>query len=99
MKHLKDVHPIIRAGLSTGAGIEKLRRDSDRHKTICAKVAQMIYQDLQPCSIVDDIGFKELIAELEPRFQLPSRTTFSRTIIPEKYAELEVCIMIYYSYT
>lgn len=34
---------------------------------------------------MEDEGFKELIAGFDPSYKLPSRTTLSRTILPEKY--------------
>ena len=38
-------------------------------------------------SFVDDKGFKELhvMQQLEPRYEIPHRTTFSRSIIPSIY--------------
>lgn len=58
-----------------------------RSKRITKAIAHMIACDLQPYSIVEDRGFKNLITILEPRYQLPSRTTFSRILIPKIYQE------------
>jgi len=41
--------------------------------------------DYQPYSVVENRGFRELMAVVEPRYQLPSRTTFSRHLLPELY--------------
>ncbi|KAJ8868933.1 hypothetical protein PR048_030474 [Dryococelus australis] len=42
----------------------------------------MMAIDYQPYSIVEDAGFKSLVEVLEPKHNIPSRTTFSRAIIP-----------------
>ena len=54
-----------------------------RAKAITYRVAEMIATDLQPFSIVSDVGFERLLAELEPRYVLPSRRQFSEVLIPE----------------
>lgn len=43
--------------------------------------------DLQPFSIVSDRGFRKLINELEPSYVIPSRPTFSESLMPAKYEE------------
>lgn len=48
-------------------------------------ILNLIIKDLQPFSIVEDEGFKELIAGFDSSYKLPSRTTLSRTLLPEKY--------------
>lgn len=48
----------------------------------------MIVKDMQPFSIVDDEGFKEFIAELEPSYTLPSRSTLSRSMLPSVYEDV-----------
>ena len=49
----------------------------------------MIAIDLQPFSIVEDVGFCRLIADLEPRYSLPSRRYLSEVVIPEIYAKVK----------
>ncbi|XP_017888665.1 zinc finger BED domain-containing protein 1-like, partial [Ceratina calcarata] len=56
-------------------------------------VVTMICQDLQPLSIVDDKGFIELLRELEPRYQFPSRNTLRHTILPQVYKSVKDLIM------
>lgn len=53
-------------------------------------VLKMIVRDLQPFSVVDDAGFKELIGALCPSYVLPSRTTLSRQYLPSRYADMEI---------
>ena len=47
----------------------------------------MMIHDFQPYSFVEDRGFSELMHQLEPRYQIPHRTTFSRSVIPSLYKE------------
>ncbi|CAH1106833.1 unnamed protein product [Psylliodes chrysocephalus] len=47
----------------------------------------MIVKDLQPLSIVEDRGFRELIGGLEPSFVIPSRFTLTNLFLPQKYEQ------------
>ena len=47
--------------------------DNSKARKITRKVAEMIALDVQPISIVEDSGFKELLTTIEPRYCLPSR--------------------------
>ncbi len=48
-------------------------------------VGKMIAVDMLPYDFVEGRGFRELMALLEPQYQVPSRTTFSRSVIPDLY--------------
>lgn len=45
----------------------------------------MIAYDLHSYSLVSEPSFPNLLQILEPRYNVPSRTTFSRSIIPDLY--------------
>ena len=47
----------------------------------------MMIHDFQPYSFVEDRGFSEQMQQLEPRYQIPHRTTFSTSIVPSMYKE------------
>ena len=49
----------------------------------------MIVLDLQAAMIVEDRGFKRLIATLDPRYQLPNHHKLMRDLLPVKY---ESCV-------
>ncbi|XP_050062310.1 E3 SUMO-protein ligase ZBED1-like [Aphis gossypii] len=49
----------------------------------------MIAEDLQPLSIVENSGFQNMIKLLDSRYQIPSRRSLSRTIIPEIYENVK----------
>ena len=54
--------------------------DNSNSRTITRKIAELIVQplDVQPISIVEDTGFKELLKTLEPRYRVPSRVVYSK---------------------
>ena len=55
---------------------------SPKHKAVERKILKMMVTDFTPFSIVDSPGFFELVAHLEPRFEMPCRSTFRRRITP-----------------
>ena len=65
-----------------------LARDNPRSMEITRLIGNMMALDNQPFSVVEDVGFKRVIRYLEPRFQIPSRTYFSRTYIPDLYKRM-----------
>lgn len=44
---------------------------------------EFISVDIQPLSVVDNIGFRRLINSLQPRYKLPSRWFFTNTLMPD----------------
>jgi hypothetical protein len=44
---------------------------------------------MQPLSVVENEGFIELVKVLDPRYQLPSRSTITRSLLPKKYERLK----------
>ena len=48
--------------------------------------------DIQPYSIVEDVGFKSLVGLLEPRYIMPSRKYFSEKIIPDMYITVRALV-------
>lgn len=60
----------------------------------------MMVKDMQPYNIVNDEGFREFVYALDPRYQLPSRSTLIRNL-EEQYdttktslkKKMEVCIV------
>ncbi|CAH2021256.1 unnamed protein product [Acanthoscelides obtectus] len=43
---------------------------------------------MQPFTIVEDEGFRELLEEFDPAYKLPSRKTLSNILLPEPYDEV-----------
>ena len=48
-------------------------------------MAETIAVDLQPFSIVENKGFRSLLNTLDPKYKLPTRTTFSRSIYSKMF--------------
>jgi len=59
---------------------------SKRKKILDMKLLFMIVRDFQPFSIVEDQGFLDFVAELNPRYKPPSRRTIVRSLLPEAHA-------------
>ena len=55
--------------------------DSTRREALNKLLGEMICLDLQPLSIVDDLGFIRYTRALDPRYELPSRRTISRYVL------------------
>ncbi|RXN35711.1 zinc finger BED domain-containing 1-like protein [Labeo rohita] len=60
-------------------------KGSKRHKEITDAITYHICKDMMPTHIVSKDGFRRLIQTLDKRYQLPSRTHFTRFAIPEMY--------------
>lgn len=62
-------------------------RDSNHKNQIDKALLLMICKDFQPFSIVK-MDFKNLVKILDPRYELPSRTTLRDSLLKQKY---EIC--------
>ena len=56
-----------------------------RWKELNRAVGFFICKDRQPINIVEREGFRKLVRTLDCRYEMPSRTHFSNSIIPELY--------------
>ena len=59
--------------------------------SVCASattrsIAHYIIDDLRPLSVVEGNGFQNMIRTFDPRYNLPGRTYFSKTLIPQMYS-------------
>ena len=105
LKHLESHHPEkhMECTGKTSAQSQQLKITSDdykmkdltreKSKQIINAIASFIYQDLKPLKTVESDGFKHLIHTLEPRYQLPVRSTFSDTVIPAHYSAIKMKII------
>ncbi|KAK3870849.1 hypothetical protein Pcinc_023961 [Petrolisthes cinctipes] len=66
-------------------GRGKYPEESPKAKAITSKLLKIITLDLQPVSIVEDPGFKELVRELDHKYEIPSRRSLMRSKLPTLY--------------
>ena len=65
--------------------VNPLPKDSERWQTLVEAIGNFIACDMQPLSVVENAGFKQLMYTAEPGFKVPSRTYFTNTVIPAMY--------------
>ncbi|KAH7940693.1 hypothetical protein HPB49_003558 [Dermacentor silvarum] len=78
----EGAQPLIKSALKLGKDLSQRERTA-----ITTRIARMLALDLQPYIFVENRGFKELMNHMEPLYKIPSRTTFSREIIPALYRD------------
>ncbi|KAJ4922349.1 hypothetical protein JOQ06_025886 [Pogonophryne albipinna] len=69
-----------------GAAVNQGDTSVDRKRELDGALVNMVVKDSQPFSIVDDCGFKELVALLDPRYTLPSRRVLKEMVV-KRYEE------------
>ena len=47
------------------------------------KIAEMMALDYQPLSVINDVGFTNLLKMIEPRYKMPSRKYFTDNVLPK----------------
>ncbi|KAG2685331.1 hypothetical protein I3760_10G120700 [Carya illinoinensis] len=82
---LTDQQNMNRDGPLEGVGDSDVSNSANAHKfdseTVRIAIAEMIICDELPFRIVEAQGFRKVCRSLEPRFQVPSRTTAARDCI------------------
>lgn len=69
--------------------LSKLPSSSDKAKRITTSIAHFMCKDLRPYSVVENVGLRNMVYNLEPRYIIPSRKFFSETAIPQIYNEVK----------
>lgn len=63
-------------------------------------VVQMIVKDFQPLCLVDDLGLRNLVHVLDPKYDLPSRKTLSSCLLPNLHSYIHLQnLMLYKSFS
>ncbi|CAG6021477.1 unnamed protein product [Menidia menidia] len=70
------------AGGVSGGGLTKFDRHDPRQVMISEAIAKMIVRDLQPVSIVENQGFRELLQLLEPRYSPEPQQYIQSQLLP-----------------
>ena len=73
----------------TVARSAKFSSDSPQAKELNRAVTYHIAKDSVPISTVEKPGFKQLVAKLNPRYQMPSRRHFTNYEIPQLYSQVK----------
>ena len=66
---------------------------------ITTAIGRFIDFDMRPINIIEGKSFQALIKTLEPRYEIPSRATFSDTIIPRIYESVKNDIIAQIQYS
>ena len=66
--------------------------DHPMAKSINRAIGEMICLDLQPFSIVEDVGFQRLMHVIEPRYKIPSRRFFTENMISDLHQKVRQAI-------
>ncbi|XP_039229244.1 E3 SUMO-protein ligase ZBED1-like [Drosophila yakuba] len=93
--HIKRIHPNLtvsdlpqRQQLSILSFIEKkYETSSNRKQTLDSALCSYITSDLRPFSVLENKGFRNFVSHLDPRYELPSRTTLRNVSMANAYAE------------
>lgn len=64
----------------------------DKKKSIDRVLGWMIAKDLQPFSVVEDEGFRVFCKTLQPRYELPCRSTVTKLVCKELHEESAVSV-------
>lgn len=62
--------------------------DGPRMTKINKLLVNFIVQDLQPLSVVENRGFRALVAALDQRVKLPCRSKITKSLLPSMYEEI-----------
>lgn len=69
------------------AKMQKYKPTSNEKCTIDGLVLNMIVQDMQPLSVVENEGFRSLITRLDPRYEIVSRSHLTNVLLPDRYKD------------
>lgn len=72
---------------------EKLSECHPIAKKITKLVAEMLALDLQPSTVVENLGLNRLLEYLQPQYSLPSSSYFTSTAIPEMYESVKDVVL------
>lgn len=66
---------------------------SQKSRNITVAIAGFLACDMRPFLTVENIGFKNLVSILEPKFEMPSRTHIAQKVMPELYTKVKKRIL------
>lgn len=63
----------------------KMKLPTSKTHRITMRIASYLLSDMRPFTTTESKEFRKLIHECEPKYQMPSRATFSEHVIPSMY--------------
>ena len=66
--------------------------ESIKRKSLTNSMTHCIAKDMLPIRIVEKEGFKALVKNLDPRYELPSRKYMSKKAIPDFYSKTRASV-------
>ena len=69
--------------------LSKYPIDSVKHKAITSKITKLLVKQMLPASLVESPEWLDLLHELNPQYQCPSRKHFSDSSIPTLYTQVK----------
>lgn len=82
--------------MDTSTYEENVEKFSECHpiaKKITKLISEMLALDLQPSTVVENVGLNRLLEYLQPQYSLPSSSHFTSTAIPEMYESVKQVIL------
>jgi len=72
---------------------QKYRQGDPKQEQATSVLVKMIAKDLQPLSVVEDEGFRNFVAVLDPRYNIPGRKTLRTSLIPRLFEEVRAQVV------
>ncbi|KAG9280409.1 zinc finger BED domain-containing protein 4 [Astyanax mexicanus] len=82
--------------MDTSAYVQQNKKFEDCHpvaKKITKLIAEMLALDLQPSTVVENVGLNRLLDYLQPQYSVPSSSYFTSTAIPEMYETVKEVVL------
>ena len=64
-------------------------RDSARKRELDQLVLRMVTRDLQPISVVENEGFRDVMKNMNPKYELPNRKKLANELLVARYKEVK----------
>lgn len=89
---LAEKHPKKRIETNQTTLDNLLPSNSPRAQRITEAMVHFICKDLRPYSVVDNVGFRWMLHNLEPRYRIPQRVHITETAVPKMYQEVKTAV-------
>ena len=88
MQQHKEKAGNIQPSIASAFGVvRKYPKSSSHYIMLQQRVAEYIIGDMKPFNTVQSMSFRNLCTSLDPKFDMPSKTTISEVVIPKMYKQ------------